>query len=105
MLDQLQPGHWELRLRDTAGPVRSVCVHDGRELIQLRHPGPSCERYIVDDGDKDVTVQYTCRGRGYGRTHIRRESAQLAQIETQGIAEALPFNFVVEARRTGDCSA
>ena len=28
----------------------------------------------------EVTVQYTCRGRGYGRTHIRRETNRLVQI-------------------------
>jgi hypothetical protein len=52
-----------------------------------------------------VTVQYTCRGRGFGRTHIRRETDRLVQIDTQGIADSRPFAFSVEARRTGDCTA
>jgi hypothetical protein len=49
-------------------------------------------------------VQYTCRGRGYGRTHIRRETSRLVQIDTQGIADGRPFAFAAEARRVGDCT-
>ena len=103
MLDQLERGRWELRMRDTSASTQSVCLGDTRRLIQLRHPQNVCERYIVDDTAQDVTVQYTCRGKGYGRTHIRRETNRLIQIETQGIADGLPFNFVVEGRRVGDC--
>lgn len=105
MLDLLERGRWELRMRDGAGTIQSICLSDGRRLIQLRHPLNTCERFVVDDEASDVTVQYTCRGRGYGRTHIRRETARLVQIETQGIADGLPFNFVAEGRRVGDCPA
>jgi hypothetical protein len=104
MLDQLEPGRWELRLRDAPG-VERLCMHDGRRLIQLRHPQEQCERFIVNDDPDDVTIQYTCRGRGYGRTHIRRESGRIVHIETQGIAEGLPFNYAAEARRVGDCAS
>lgn len=102
MLDQFEAGRWELRLRDAPG-VERICLHDGRRFIQLRHPQAQCERFVVTDEASDVTIQYTCRGRGYGRTHIRRESGRIAHIETQGIAEGLPFNFVAEARRVGEC--
>jgi len=51
-----------------------------------------------------VVVQYTCKGRGYGRTQIRKESGQLAQIDSRGIANGLPFEFTAEARRVGDCA-
>ncbi|MDE2595772.1 MAG: hypothetical protein KGL44_02720 [Sphingomonadales bacterium] len=105
MLDQLERGRWELRMRDAGATIQTVCLQDGRRLIQLRHPQNACERYVVDDQADDVTVQYTCRGRGYGRTHIRRESGRLVQIETQGIADGLPFNFIAEGRRVGDCPA
>lgn len=104
MLDALEDGRWELRMRDPAGAVERICMRDARRLIQLRHPTENCERLIVSDTATDVTVQYTCRGRGYGRTHIRRESNRLVQIDSQGIAEGLPFAFAAEARRTGDCA-
>lgn len=105
MLDQLQDGRWELRFRDARGPVEQICLRDGRRLIQLRHPAANCRRMVVEDGAAEVTVQYTCTGKGYGRTSIRRESGSLVQIQTQGIAEGLPFDFSIEGRRVGECSA
>jgi hypothetical protein len=65
--------------------------------------GSACSRYVVEDGADKVTVQYTCRGNGYGRTSIRRETAGLLQIESQGVAGGLPFQFKAEARRIGAC--
>lgn len=103
MLDQLDKGRWELRIREKDGAVQPICLGDARRLIQLRHPGAQCNRLIVDDSASEVTVQYTCRGQGYGRTHIRRENSRLVQIDSQGIANGLPFSFAVEARRVGAC--
>lgn len=102
MLDGLSPGQWQLRFRD-GSPAERICIRTGRELIQLRHPRNNCSRYVVEDGAKEVTVQYTCRGSNYGRTSIRRESSTLVQVESQGIAGGLPFQFTAEARRTGNC--
>ena len=105
VLDELQSGRWELRLRGNSATAESMCLQSGRSLIQIRHQHTNCDRYIVNDGLNDVTVQYTCHGQGYGLTHIRRESARLVQIESQGIARGLPFDLVAEARRVGDCTA
>lgn len=105
MLGQLESGHWELRDRASRAPVEQLCLRDGRRLIQLRHPSSQCEQLIVSDTPGDVTVQYTCRGRGYGRTHIRRETGRLVQIESQGIVDGLPFDFAAEGRRVGDCAS
>jgi hypothetical protein len=104
MLDQLEKGRWELRIRNE-GSVQRMCLNDARRLIQLRHPAANCDRLIVDDDATQVTVQYTCRGQGYGRTHIRRETSRLVQIDSQGIADGLPFAFAAEARRVGDCTS
>jgi hypothetical protein len=104
MLDQLEAGRWEVRVRGSAGPVERLCLPNTQRLIQLRHPADACDRLIVSDAATEVTVQYTCRGRGYGRTHIRRETSRLVQIDTQGIADGLPFAFAAEARRVGDCT-
>ena len=102
MLDTLERGQWEVRYRDGSTP-RNICVRSGQELIQLRHRESGCNRFVVEDGKSEVTVQYTCRGNGYGRTNIRRESAGLVQIDSQGIADGRPFQFSAEARRTGAC--
>ena len=103
MLDRLDRGEWVVRFRDS-GTQKRVCLRTGRELIQLRHNGASCSRYVVEDGTGQVTVQYSCPGNGYGRTSIRRESGVLAQIESQGIADGKPFQFTAEARRAGACT-
>ena len=103
MLDQLESGRWELRFRGAGGEVERICLRDGRRLIQLRHPALACDRLVVSDADSQVTVQYTCRGRGFGRTQIRRETSRLVQIDSQGIADGLPFAFAAEARRVSDC--
>jgi hypothetical protein len=105
MLDQIEQGRWEIRMRDGTRRTYPLCVDNGRKLLQLRHEAQNCDRLVIEDNPNAVTVQYTCRGSGYGRTSIRRETNQLVQIQTQGIAQGLPFDFVAEARRTGDCGA
>jgi len=103
MLDRVEPGRWELRMRDGIGSISNICLHSGRQLIQLRHPSQVCNQLIVTDSDTEVIVQYTCRGNGYGRTDIRSETNRLLQIDSQGIANGSPFAFTVEARRVGNC--
>jgi hypothetical protein len=102
MLDGLTDGSWELRYREDDARSR-ICVHSGRELIQIRHSAAKCSPYVVDDEPNLVTVQYTCPGHGYGRTTVRRETPQLVQIEAQGIEDGLPFHFTAEGRRVGGC--
>lgn len=103
MLDQLEPGAWDLRERGAGGSVQTICLDNGRPLIQLRHPGLACSSVVIQDDASEVTVQYTCRGHGYGRTHVRREAAGLVQIDSQGIVNGLPFSFAAEGRRVGSC--
>ena len=102
MLDGLSPGLWEIRVWGD-NSRSTVCVRTGRELIQIRHKQAGCSRTPVDDEPNLVTVEYSCSGSGFGRTTIRRESAQLVQINSQGIQGDLPFHFNAEARRVGAC--
>lgn len=102
MFQTLSKGEWTIKYRDGSAD-RKICVRTGEELIQLRHEEPDCSRFVVEDATSKVTVQYTCPGNGYGRTNIRKETGALVQIESQGIASGLPFQFAAEARRTGTC--
>lgn len=102
MLSKLPRGQWVVSSRD-GGPSRTICLGDPVQLVQLRHAGSACSRFVVEDAADKVTVQYTCKGNGYGRTSIRRETSTLVQIESQGIQGGLPFQFKAEARRTGAC--
>lgn len=102
MLSTLTKGEWTIKQRGGV-PDRKICVRTGAELIQLRHRETGCNQFVVEDGAARVTVQYTCPGNGYGRTSIRRETSALVQLETQGIHDGTPFQFLAEARRTGTC--
>lgn len=102
MLSTLTKGEWTIKQRGGV-PDRKICVRTGAELIQLKHREAGCNQFVVEDGAARVTVQYTCSGNGYGRTSIRRETGSLVQLESQGIHDGTPFQFVAEARRTGTC--
>lgn len=103
VLGKLSRGQWIVTPAD-GGPVRKICLGDPLQLVKLRHAGSSnCSRFVVEDAADKVTVQYTCRGNGFGRTSVRRETATLVQIESQGVAGDRPFQFRAEARRTGAC--
>ncbi|MGY6550956.1 MAG: hypothetical protein ACXIT4_03560 [Erythrobacter sp.] len=102
MLARLAKGEWTIKHRD-GSPDRKLCVRTGQEFIQLRHPESRCNQFVIEDAAVRVTVQYTCPDNGFGRTSVRRETASLVQIESQGIANRLPFQFTAEARRTGEC--
>lgn len=104
MVDRIQAGQWELVARDGSRAKERVCLRDGHRLIQWRHPGSACEWLIVDDSVTQATVQYTCRGQGFGRTSIRMETSRLFQMQTQGIANGLPFDFAAEGRYIGPCT-
>jgi hypothetical protein len=103
LLERVEAGEWEIRDRSSKLPSERRCIGHGRKFIQLRHAQITCRQYVVEDTAKVVTVNYSCPGKGFGLTRIRLENARLAQIETQGVANGLPFDFVAEVRRLGDC--
>lgn len=103
MLDRLEPGLWELRARDPATKARRICIGAGHDLVQMRHAGLDCRQIVVIDHPAEVAIQYTCPGKGYGRTSIRRETDSLIQLDSQGIENGRPFAFAAEGRRIGSC--
>ena len=72
MFDGLQKGEWTLRFRDGSA-ARKICLRSGDELIQLQHDERNCSRFVVEDTAGRVTVQYTCRGNGYGHDSWKRD--------------------------------
>lgn len=103
MLGQLERGDWQLTDRD-GGLAQRICLGDTAQLIQIRHQRSACTRYVVADGNAQVTVGYDCGTAGYGRTTIRRETNRLVQIETQGVVRGAPFSQMLEGRRIGACA-
>lgn len=105
-LGGLERGQWELRERGARGqeaPVRRVCVGDPNQLVQVRHGGAQCRRFVVSDSSQEAVVTYQCDGAGNGRTDIRVETPRLVQIRAQGVADSAPYSVALEGRKVGDC--
>lgn len=98
----IERGEWQLRTAD--GATRSICLADPEMLLQLRHPGSSCERFVVENSAKAARITYRCPGLGNGDTRIRVETPRLIRLETQGISKGAPFTEAYEGRRTGACT-
>lgn len=105
MLDRLEAGQWEFRSRDNPRDTARICLKTGREMLQIRHQGLNCRRFVIADQPNAVTVHYTCAGQGHGRTSVKFETRQLVQLSSQGIDDGSPFAIDLEGRRTGACSA
>lgn len=101
----IEQGQWDFRSRAQPSESRSLCVTDPMILLQLRHSGASCTRFVIANDAQITTVQYSCTGAGNGRTTLRVETPRLVQIESQGIANREPFAIEFEGRRTGACGA
>ena len=101
---RIQPGAWQLRALDKSAPDLRLCVEDGYELIQLRHPGAACSRFVLTNNADSATVHYTCTGSGYGRTTIKVETGQLIRVDSQGLMNQAPFQVSLEGRRVGTCA-
>jgi len=105
-LAKLQPGLWQFRiLSGGAATPAPVCLGDPAVLAQLRHRSTPCSRLVVAQDGEGATIHYTCPAGGYGQTSLRVETPRLVQVDTQGIADNIPFAFRAEARRVGSCSS
>ena len=104
-LAQAQPGLWEISgLPGTAAPVRQ-CVVDLAQLARFEHPARNCSLRIVRDTGITGEVDYTCGPAGFGHSQVTLLTPRALRIATQGISDGLPFNYVLQARRVGDCMA
>ena len=102
-LEMLEKGGWELTPRQPGEARIKLCLGDPRQMIQVQHLNNRCTFHVIEDRPNHATVHYSCTGAGQGRTTLRIETSRLAQIHTQGIADAAPFVLAYEARRKGEC--
>src|SRR5215208_3226249 len=102
-LAQTNGGVWEITgAHGTATPPR-VCVADTAVLAQFEHRGQPCTRLVISDSPGATVIHYTCAGGGFGRSKLTLVTPRSLRIETQGISGNLPFNYVIQARRVGEC--
>ena len=97
-------GDWELAGVSGNKGVLRQCVSDLMMLTQFEHRGHRCTSTVISDQGNSTVVQYSCGGAGFGRTQIDVLTPRSLRISTQGISDGLPFNYVMQARRTGDCA-
>ncbi|MDQ4088657.1 MAG: hypothetical protein M3177_11715 [Pseudomonadota bacterium] len=103
VLAQTSGGSWEIsRVQSSSAPVR-MCLRDPAILAQFEHRGTSCTRVVIRDQPSVAEIHYTCAGGGFGRTTLTLITPRSLRVETQGISGKVPFNYVLHARRVGDC--
>jgi hypothetical protein len=103
-LAQVSGGLWEVRgVPGASGPLRQ-CVADVLALAQFEHRGRSCKRRVTSDGASSTVIDYTCGGAGFGHSDVSVITPRSLRIATQGISQQLPFNYVIQAHRIGDCT-
>jgi hypothetical protein len=102
-LAQSSGGLWEISGAPGAKTPLRLCMPDPAVLAQFEHRGKPCTRLVISDTPPSSVIHYTCPGRGFGRSKVTVLTPRSLRIETQGISDDLPFNYVIQARRAGEC--
>jgi len=103
-LAQAKGGNWELTGVPGAKSVHE-CVGDVLAFARYEHRGKSCSSKLISQSASKVVVEYQCGGAGFGHTELELITPRNLRVSTQGISDGLPFNYVLQARRIGDCPA
>lgn len=96
-------GLWEVD-GGPGGPVRQ-CVANPRVLAQFEHRREFCPQTLISKSGDTSVIQYNCPSGGFGRSDVKVLTPRSLRIETQGISNGLPFRYVLQARRIGECPA
>jgi hypothetical protein len=100
---QAQPGLWEISgVPNSKAPIRQ-CVPDVAKLAEFEHRGKNCSAKVISSNASSTLVEYSCGGAGFGRSQVDAITPRSLRIDTQGISNQLPFNYVLQVRRIGDC--
>lgn len=96
-------GLWELSRSATGTNPERRCVPQAAVLAQWEHRRAQCTRVVISSTATEAVIHYTCTGRGFGQSRLKVITPRTLRIETQGISGGFPFNYVLHARRVGDC--
>ncbi len=104
ILSSLKSGLWQFREKARGNDiVDAICVGDVNKMIKIKNKDDSCTFKMLSQSGNSVTYDYSCAGKGKGRTTIRKETNGLVQIASQGITDGQLFDFKLEARHAGSC--
>ena len=104
-LNQISPGLWEIQGLPHSGASVRKCVPDTALLARVEHSGQACKQIVISDSEASTVIEYTCSNGGFGRSKVTLLTPRSLRIETQGISANYPFNYVIQARRVGECAA
>jgi hypothetical protein len=97
-------GMWEISgVPGSQSPVRQ-CVANILALAQFEHRGRSCSHTVLSDAASSTRINYSCGPADFGQSDVDVLTPRSLRISTQGISDKLPFNYVLQARRVGDCT-
>jgi len=103
-LAKVAGGLWEITgAQGAQSPVRE-CVGDIQTLAQFEHRTRTCSRTVLSDSGDSTVIHYSCGPSDFGQSQIDVITPRSLRIATQGISDELPFNYVIQARRVGDCA-
>jgi len=96
-------GLWQVALSAKGAPETSLGVADPILLAQWEHRSARCTRTILSDQGSKAVISYTCADGGFGRSEMTLLTPRTMRVATQGISAGGPFNYVIHARRVGNC--
>ncbi len=106
-----RPGLWQVTPLDSDSQTRwsgnqTQCLISPAQIVHAGHSSADdqCGHTIVENADDRATVTYVCKGRGYGRTSIRRDGDGFI-VDAQGIDGREPYQIRGQYKRIGTCPA
>jgi hypothetical protein len=101
----VQAGLWEISgAPGSKAPVKQ-CLAQVTALAEFEHRGKACTMKVLRDQGSSAVIEYSCGNAGFGRSQINVVTPRSLRIDTQGISDQLPFGYLLQARRIGDCPA
>ena len=101
-LAMVGPGEWEIG-KTASGRGERACLTDPAMLMQWEHRTKQCTRTIDNMSLDRAEVHYTCAGGDFGTSRVQVVTPRSIKVNTQGIADGLPFGYIIHARRIGNC--
>ena len=96
-------GLWEVSRSATGAGAEKSCVPQASVLAQWEHRRGQCTRVVISSTATEAVIHYTCPAGDFGNSRMKVITPRTLRIETQGISGGYPFNYVLHARRVGDC--
>ena len=104
-LEPTSGGRWQVARSAKDARGLALCIPDPVLLGQWEHLGGQCSRVILSDKGNKTVINYSCADGGFGRSEMTLLTPRTLRIATQGISAGGPFNYVLHARRVGNCPA